>query len=64
MKEAYGHIYRDDTEADECEGVRPFRTLWPVTKGKDVAQDEQAEIKVLQNDVDDVDTLEVERRIL
>ena len=56
----YCHVYRDDAESDERQSVEPLRTLRPVAKCENVAHNQQAEVKVLQYDVDYIDALEVE----
>ena len=60
----YRHVHRDDRKANERQRVSPFCALRPVAEREDVTHDEQAEIQILQDGVDDIDSLDVERRVL
>jgi hypothetical protein len=60
---AYGHVYRNDSESNHGNRVSPLGTLRPVTQRQDVATDEESEVKIVEHDVDDFDTRDMERRI-
>jgi hypothetical protein len=38
--------------------------LWSVAEGKNEAHEKQADVKVFKNDIQDMDAVEVERRVL
>jgi len=59
----HSHVKRDDGESDKSNDISPFTSLWPITQCEDIAHDDQAEITIVEDDVHDVDTREIEGRI-
>lgn len=57
------HVNRNTRKPNHSQGVTPLRSLRPVTERQDETHEKKAKIKVVDNDVEDVDALEVERRV-
>lgn len=59
----HGHVDGDEGEEDDGEGEGLVRALRPVAHGQEEAEDEKAEVDVVEHDVDVLEPLEAERRI-
>lgn len=53
---AHRHVHRDDSEAHEGQFVAPPRPFRPIPEREDIAHDEEADVQVIEHDVDDVDS--------
>lgn len=51
------HVNGDQAEPDDSDGVRPLRPLWPIPHRQEEAHHKQAEIQVLENVVEDMNSI-------
>lgn len=58
------HVNGNDRKAQECCGVPPLGALRPVTKGKEVTHDEQAEVDVIEDSVNNLNSSDIKALVL
>lgn len=58
------HVNGDDCKPYERKCIPPFGALWSITEGKKVTHDEQAEIKIIKDKVDNMNSGDVETLVL
>jgi hypothetical protein len=62
--ETHCHVNRDQRKPYKRRRIPPLTPLRPISKGQEEAHDEQSQVKVFQNNVDNLDTPDLERGIL
>jgi len=58
------HINSNNRKAQERGGIPPLGALWPITKGKEVTHDEQAEVDVIEDTIGNLNPADIETLIL
>jgi len=64
IPETYRHIERDETESDHRDRIPPFAPLRPVAERKEVAHHQQAEVNVVENEIENANSRNIKRRVL
>jgi hypothetical protein len=62
--ETHCHVNRNQRKPYKRRRIPPLTPLRPISKRQDEAHDEQTQVKVFQNNVDNLDTPDLERGIL
>ena len=57
------HVNSDHRKPNNRHRVPPLAALWPVPQRQDKTHDQQAQVKVVQHDIDDADSGEIERLV-
>ena len=62
-KETHRHVNRNARKPNDSQRITPLRSLRSVTKRQDETHGKKAKVAVVNNNIEDVDALEVERRV-
>lgn len=58
------HINGNDRKPYERKCIPPHGALWSITEGKEVTHDEQAEVEIIEDKVDNMNSSDVEALVL
>jgi hypothetical protein len=58
------HVNGNDRKPYERKCIPPLGALWSITEGKEVTHDEQAEVEIIEDKVDNMNSSDVEALVL
>ena len=56
----YGHIYRNQSKTDKRQRIPNLGPLWSVAEGENKAHENKTDIKIVKDNIEDVDAFKIE----